>query len=88
MPDLFLFKVVKGNNYVPASDPDFTIRFPAILDKYLNNIEKFFICPMLIRRALYELKYDKTERARIYIEKVKRDFPDYRIPLELEQVIK
>ena len=88
VPDLFLFKVVKGNNYVPASDPDFTIRFPAILDKYLNNIEKFFICPMLIRRALYELKYDKTERARIYIEKVKRDFPDYRIPLELEQVIK
>lgn len=88
VPELFLFKVVKGNEYVPAHDPDFTIRFPESRDEYLNNIEKFFICPMLVRRALYELKYDKTERAKLYIEKVKKDFPDYRIPLELEQVIK
>ncbi len=88
VPDLFLLKVVRGNNYVPASDPDFTVRFPASRDEYLNNIERFFICPMLIRRALYELKYDKTERAKLYIEKVKKDFPDYRIPLELEKVIK
>ena len=88
VPDLFLFKVVKGNDYVPASDPDFKIRFPTLKDDYLNNIEKLFICPMLIRRALYELKYDKTERAKIYIEKVKKDFPNYRIPMELEQVVK
>jgi Protein O-mannosyl-transferase TMEM260-like len=88
VPNLFLFKVVKGNNYIPASDPDFKIRFPTLKDDYLNNIEKLFICPMLIRRALYELKYDKTERAKVYIEKVKKDFPDFRIPLELEQVIK
>ena len=88
VPDLFLFKVVKGSDYVPASNPDFKIRFPALKDDYLNNIENLFICPMLIRRALYEMKYDKTERAKIYIEKVKKDFPDYRIPLELEQVIK
>ena len=88
VPDLLLFKVVSGNDYVPASDPDFTIRFPDSKDKYLTNIEQLFVCPMLIRRALYELKYDKIERAKIYIEKVKKDFPDYRIPLELEQVIK
>jgi hypothetical protein len=88
VPDIFLFKVVGTTDYIPADDPDFTLRLPESRDAYLNQIELSFVCPMLIRRALYELKFDKVDRAKLYIEKVERDFSDYKIPVELEQVIK
>ena len=82
VPDLFMFKVVKGNEYVPAKDPDFTIRFPKSGNKYTNNIRSF-IGDMLAFRARYELLNNKQERAKIYIEKIKRDFPDFRLPNDL-----
>lgn len=88
VPDIFLFKVVGTTDYIPAADPDFTLRLPDSRDVYLNQIELSFVCPMLIRRALYELKFDKVDKAKLYVEKVERDFPDYKIPAELEQVIK
>jgi hypothetical protein len=42
---------------------------------------------MLARRALYEIQYDKIDRARIYIKKIKGDFPGYVLPAGLGQVI-
>ena len=86
VPDLFLFKVVKGNSYVPASDPDFTLRFPARGNKYINFIKKY-VADMLARRALYEIQNDKIDRARIYIKKIKSSFPGYVLPAGLGQVI-
>lgn len=86
VPGLFLFKVVKGNNYIPAPDPDYTIRLPHSKNKYILNIERF-AGSMLVRRALYEMQYDKVERARLYIKKLKQTFPDYIIPRELDQVL-
>ena len=88
VPDLFLFKVTSSPNYIPAADPDFTIRLPKTRDEYLDRIERLFVCPMLIRRAFYELEFDKIGRAKLYIEKIKKDFPTYKIPAELEQVLK
>ncbi len=86
VPDLFLFKVVKGNDYVPAADPDFTLRFPKNGNKYTAFIKKN-VADMLARRALYEIQNDKIDRARIYIKKIKSDFPGYILPAGLNQII-
>jgi len=43
---------------------------------------------MLSNRAMYELKFDKVERAKLYINKIKNDFPGYQLPQGLEGVIK
>lgn len=86
VPDLFMFKVVKGKKYVPAKDPDFTIRFPSEKNVYVRSIENF-VASMLARRALYEMQYDKVSRAKIYIEKIRKSFPDYRLPPGLVEVL-
>ncbi|MFZ0452299.1 MAG: DUF2723 domain-containing protein [Ignavibacteriaceae bacterium] len=86
VPDLFLFKVVKGNSYVPAADPDFILRFPESGNKYTDFIKRT-VADMLARRALYEIQYDKIDRARIYIKKIKSSFPGYVLPAGLGQVM-
>jgi hypothetical protein len=42
---------------------------------------------MLIRRALYEMQFDKMERAKIYSKKVAADFPDVALPPVLSKLI-
>ena len=86
VPDLFYFRVVKSNEYVPAKDPDFTIRQPRFDSEYSSSIKEI-ICSMLVRRALYEMQFDKRERAIVYIKKIRQDFPDYAIPQGLAEVI-
>lgn len=86
VPDLFLFKVVKGNNYIPAPDPNFIIRFPKHRTDYINFIEQT-VGSMLARRALYEMQFDKLDRAKIYIKKIKSDFPNYVLPPGLDDVL-
>lgn len=87
IPDIIFFKVVKeGSDYLPASDPDFKIRFPKVKDKYAENMSNF-ICTMLLRRAMYELQYDKVKRAQVYVNKVRNDFPDYPIPTGIAEAI-
>jgi len=79
IPSLFLFKIVKGSSYFPAPDPDFILRLPKSRNRYVLMIETF-VGSMLTRRALYELQFNKTERARLYIQKIRSDLPDYIIP--------
>jgi hypothetical protein len=86
VPDIFFFKVNKGNEYLPANDPEFSIRFPKKRNYYHNTIEKL-VGGMLVRRALYEMQFNKVERAKVYIKKLKKDFPDYPIPQGLSEVI-
>ena len=86
VPDLFMFRVVKGKRYVPAGDPDFNIRFPSEKTQYIRMIENF-VGSMLARRALYEMQYDKVNRAKLYIQKIKASFPDYVLPPGLADVI-
>lgn len=88
IPDLFLFKVVPNtNDYIPAALPDFTIRIPERKDIYEENIVNLFICPMLIRRALYEIQFDKIDKAKLYIDKIQNDFPDYKISEGLKKAV-
>ena len=84
VPDNLLFRVVKGKEYVPASDPIFTIRFPRTRTRYIDFIENA-AGTMLARRALYEIQFNKTDRAKIYIKKIREEFPNYIIPPELLQ---
>ncbi len=87
VPDHFLFKVVNTKDYVPVSNPDFKIRVPDRKDHYVENIVNLFICPMLVRRAMYELQFDKVEQARLYIRRIQKDFPDYIISENIMQAV-
>lgn len=84
VPYNLLFKVVKGNQYVEAPLPNFTIRFPKSTNRYIDFI-KNTIATILTYRAAYEIQFNKIERAKIYLEKVKKDFPDYIIPANILQ---
>lgn len=87
VPDLFMFRAVKGNDYVPAADPDFTIRFPETKDRYTESIEKF-VAQMLIYRTYYEMQFNKSERARVYAAKLSKDFPDISLPPQILNLLK
>ncbi|MGE5807273.1 MAG: protein O-mannosyl-transferase family [Ignavibacteria bacterium] len=86
VPDIFLFKVVKGNGYVPAKDPDYIIRFTENRNHYTEFIKRM-VGAMLVRRALYEMQFDRIERARVYIRKIKKEFPNYILPQGLSEVV-
>jgi len=85
VPDLFLFKVVKGNEYYPAPDFNYKIRFPEKRNYYINMIENF-VGTMLSRRALYELKFAKNERAKYYVLKIIENLANYKLPPVLDQI--
>jgi hypothetical protein len=42
---------------------------------------------MLARRALYEMQFDKVDRAKLYINKAISSLPDYTIPQPLVDVL-
>ena len=86
VPDLLLFKVVKGNEYVPTKNLDFKIRFGKEKNYYINIIERF-VGTMLARRAMYELQFGKTERAKIYAEKIRDDLPGFSMPNVIKNLL-
>ena len=81
-PHLFLFKIVKEGEYLPAPDPDFNIRTTKMNDRYTEFIRNT-IAGMLIYRSMYEMQFNNIEKAKKYIEKVRKDFPEVNIPTEL-----
>ena len=60
---------------------------PEEKDKYVLNIQSF-VSSMLSRRALYELQNNYPDRAKVYAEKIVRDFPDYGLPPGLADILK
>ncbi|NWF88908.1 MAG: DUF2723 domain-containing protein [Ignavibacteriaceae bacterium] len=86
VPDLFLFRVVKTKNYVGARNPVFKVRLPERKDYYINFIEDK-IGSMLARRAVYELQFNRKDRAKIYIDKIKSDLTSYNLPVQLLKAI-
>ncbi len=86
IPHLLLFKVVITSDYVEAPLPDFKIRYDDRDDKYITSL-KGFVASMLIRRAIYELQFSKTERAKIYARKAAADFPNISLPPALSNLI-
>lgn len=86
VPDIFFFKVVKTNKYVPADDPVFHLRIPKQNNYYVNFVADM-TGSMLVRRALYEMQFDNRARAKVYIKKLKAELPDFTIPQGLAEVI-
>ena len=86
VPEFFLFKVVRTKDYVPLGDPEFKIQIPDQRNYYVNFIEDK-TCSMLARRAIYEMQYDKKDRAKVYINKIKNDFPQYTLSSELLRLV-
>ena len=85
VPYLFLFKVVKTNEYVEAPLPDYKIRFGSKEDQYITSL-KGFIASMLISRALYEMQFNKLDNAKIYVAKLTADFPGVILPPALSNL--
>jgi len=86
VPHLFLFKVVNTSDYVEAPLPEFKIRFDQYDDQYIKSL-KGFVASMLVRRAMYEMHFNKTDRAKIYVKKVAADFPNVTLPPVLSNLI-
>ncbi len=84
VPDLFLFRVVKGNEYTPAKLPDYTLRVPEHPNEYHKFMQDMAV-KMLIYRSMYELNFNKIERAEIYAKKILTNFPGHRLPAELKK---
>lgn len=82
VPDLFLFKVVKTKEYIPAKEPDFNIKIPERRNYYINFIEEK-IGSILARRAIYEMQNNMSDRAKVYINKIKTALPEYKLSTEL-----
>lgn len=87
VPDNLLFKVVKDKKYFASKQPDFQIRFPEYKNKYISNVERV-IGDMLIRRAIYEFQNNKLENVYRYVNKIRKEYPDVRIPAELLQIVR
>lgn len=86
IPDVFFYRVVKDSAYVQAAEPNYTLRFPREMTDYTETIKKI-ASGMLIRRAIYEIENNKTDRAKLYVRKLKKDYPDVVLPKELAQFI-
>jgi len=79
VPYGFLFKAVKGNEYVQGPVLDFKIRFPKERDTYAAFIYNQ-TANMLIRRAMYELSFGKKDKAGEIVSKLRSDMPEVIIP--------
>jgi hypothetical protein len=84
VPYGLLFKVVTGNTYTAGPPVDFTIRFPKEKDAYSSFIYNQ-TGAMLLRRALYELQFNKKEEAGRILQKIKNELPEYQIPEQVFQ---
>ena len=87
VPHLFFYKVVEGNEYVPAPNPDFQIRIASNRNAYIDNIENM-VGRMLSHRAYYEVQNGRSDRAKIYLQKILRDLPGFMLHPALMEVLK
>ncbi|QOJ29980.1 MAG: DUF2723 domain-containing protein [Ignavibacteriales bacterium] len=87
IPDLFFYRVTKGNKYIPASDlPEEPIRFPAYKTYYTNFIYQN-AAAMLTRRIFYELQFNKMEKAKAYYNYLRTNYPEYTPPAGLTETM-
>jgi hypothetical protein len=87
VPYLLSYKVVKDNEYVPAPDPDFQIRIASNRNYYIDTIENM-VGKMLSNRAFYEVQNGRSDRAKIYLQKILNDLPGFKLHPALMDVLK
>jgi len=82
-PDLFFFRVVNSDEYVPLHSTNVDIRYPKHESDYVKNTKQF-ILELLIRRSLYELQHSKLQGVISHVAIIKKYFPDARLPASLK----
>ena len=87
VPHLFFYKVVKGDEYVPAPDPNFKINIATNRNVYIDNIENM-VGRMLSNRAYYEVQHGRSDRAKIYLQKILKELPGFKLHPSLQNVLK
>jgi hypothetical protein len=87
VPHLLTYQVAKGNEYVPAPDPDFTIRIASNRNYYIDTIENM-VGRMLSNRAYYEVQHGRSDRAKVYLKKILSDLPGFKLHPALQEVLK
>jgi hypothetical protein len=86
VPHLFLFKAVKSDQYIPAPDPDFSIKFSQNKNRYTRFIEET-IGRMLSYRILYEIHWNRMDKAKKYYKKLRTILPEFTIPDQIVRKI-
>lgn len=86
VPHYFLFKLVTKEKYEPLEFNDYYFRYPQRSNFYTDEV-KNIIRNMLLNRSIYELINGKVELAQLYLKKLKRDFPEYKLPRDLDSLI-
>ena len=87
VPYLLSLKVTKEKDYVSAPLPDFEFRLPKNANKYTDFIVST-VCNMLQNRAMYELRFEKIERAKIYSERILEISPSFLLNKNLLELIR
>jgi len=87
VPHLLFYQVVKGNEYVPAPDPDFELRIASNRNYYIDTIENM-VGRMLSNRAYYEVQHGRSDRAKVYLMKILKDLPGFKLHPALQEVLK
>jgi hypothetical protein len=82
VPDILSLRITKDTTYIPARNPDFIMRFPA-RESHNSIVIKNLVTGMLARRALYEVYFNKFNRAKVYVARLKSISPDYPLPQAL-----
>ncbi|NLT49876.1 MAG: DUF2723 domain-containing protein [Ignavibacteria bacterium] len=78
VPHLFLYKVVKKDEYSAAPFPDFKLRKTGRDDNYEKNASAF-VFDVLINRALYENQNGFNSSAQKYLNFASNNFPEFSI---------
>ncbi len=86
VPLWFGYKVVKNEKYYAEKIPNLKIRFPKYPDHYSDFVKKL-ITEMLTKRALYELSFNRKEKAKQLTEMLLRFNPNATIPPQLGNLI-
>lgn len=85
VPDLLSFRVVNDTNYHPARDHNFDIR----IHNSQTNLDKqilYHIPWLLENRILYEMRFGKNDRAKHYLESLRKNYPYYQMSDELKNL--
>jgi len=86
VPCGLLYKVVSDTSYVDAVVPEINIRWSDKTNRFTENIKQF-VSRALINRAIYEQINGYNEKAKMYINIIKREFPGFnRIPQQLKDI--
>lgn len=86
VPVQFLFKLSKRGAYVDSPLLNFEPKFIKPEIQETKEIKEILI-NMLFNRSIYELVNGKLDKARLYLEKIKKISPEYELPADLQKLL-